>query len=90
MVNSQHFDSDLDYRLATMSAVQRRIEALEEGEQDALESFASYLEARGLLLDIVHEWAAGHRRYLHEWADAVAWADEVEAGEEKAERLGLM
>jgi hypothetical protein len=90
MQSAHLFDSDQDYRLALMSPAERRIEALEEGDDNALESFTAFLEAKGLLTEIVHEWAAGNRLQLQEWAKASAWDDEVLAGEAKAERLGLM
>ncbi|MFC2992979.1 hypothetical protein [Halomonas tibetensis] len=90
MANPHLFDSDIDYQRAGMNAAALKVEALEEGDETALESFTAYLEAKGVLTEIVHEWAAGHRRLLKEWAKAAAWADEVEAGEAKAERLGLM
>lgn len=90
MVNPFLCDSEDDVRRASMSPAQLRIEALEEGDDDALESFTAYLEARGLMPEIVHEWAASNHHCLEEWAKASVWADEVVAGEEKAERLGLM
>ncbi|MGM0536921.1 MAG: hypothetical protein ACQER5_12705 [Pseudomonadota bacterium] len=90
MASPYLYDSDIDYRRAGMSAAQLKVEALEEGDETALESLTAYLEARGLLSGIVHEWAAGHRHLLLEWAKAASWADKIEAGEAKAERLGLM
>jgi hypothetical protein len=90
MANPHLYDSDLDYLRAGMSAAALKIEAFDEGEESAVESFTAYLEARGVLTDIVHSWGLAHQRQLDEWARAAAWDDEQLAGEAKAERLGLM
>jgi hypothetical protein len=90
MANPHLFDSDVDYLRAGMSAAALKIEAFDEGEENAIESFTAYLEATGELPEIVHAWGLQHHRQLQEWARAAAWDDERLAGEEKAERLGLM
>lgn len=90
MANPHLFDSDIDYRRAGMSAAALKVEAFDEGDESAIESFTAYLEARGLLVEIVHSWGLAHQRQLEEWARAAAWDDEQLAGEDKAERLGLM
>ncbi len=90
MTNPHLYHSDLDYLRAGMSAAALKIEALDEGDESAIESFTAYLEARGLLSEIVHTWGLQHHRQLMEWARAAAAEDEQLAGEEKADRLGLM
>ena len=90
MANPHLYDSDLDYLRAGMSAAALKIEAFDEGEESAVESFTAYLEARGVLTDIVHTWGLQHEQHLQAWAKAAAEDDERLAGEAKAERLGLM
>lgn len=90
MANAHQFDSDIDYLRAGMSAEALKIEAFDEGNKAAIESFSAYLEANGELMDIIHGWGLVHPRQLAEWAKAVAWEEEQLAGEDKAERLGLM
>lgn len=90
MASAHLFDSEIDYLRAGMTAAALKIEAFDEGEEAAVESFTAYLEAKGELAEIVHTWGLQHPRQLQEWARAAAWDDERRAGEDKAERLGLM
>ncbi|WP_445005160.1 hypothetical protein [Halomonas mongoliensis] len=90
MANPHLYDSDIDFLRAGMTAAALKIEAFDEGDENAIESFTAYLEAKGELSEIVHGWGLKHQHQLQEWAEAAAWEDEQLAGEETAERRGLM
>ena len=90
MVSPYLYESDIDYLRAGMSAAALKLEAFDEGDESAIESFTAYLEAKGELGEIVHSWGLQHQRHLQAWAEAAAEDDKRVAGEEKAERFGLM